>query len=386
MNFDLTDEQEMLRDAARRFAGKHYSFTQRRSIMATGDGFSPAAWQAYAEMGWLGLELPEAVGGLECSFVETVLLMEEFGRVLALEPFASSAILCAAIVNKSGNQSQRTALLQSLIEGRVLLALAHSEAGDRYARRGPMHSGAVPTGDGFVLNGEKTLAFDAPSADHLVVSARLETGVGLFLVPKAAAGLGVKGYRLIDGTQAGDVVLRDVRLPESALLIEPARAIEVLEEALDRTVLAQIAEAVGAMEAVLEITNIYLKQRVQFGQTIGKFQALQHRMSEMFIEVQETRSMLYRGMAHLGADPVVRAAAISAAKVVAGNAAKFVGTQGIQLHGGIGMTEEYAVGHYYKRLVVLERRYGDCDFHTERFMRSAAEPKFPNHVIEVKSP
>lgn len=371
MNFDLTDEQEMLRDAARRFAGEHYSFTQRRNVLATREGFSPAAWQSYAEMGWLGLELPEDVGGLDCSFVETVLLMEEFGRVLALEPFASSAILCAGIVNKSGNQPQRLALLQSLIEGRALLALAHSEAGDRYAR-GPMRSGAVPTSDGFVLNGEKTLAFDAPSADHLVVSARFEAGVGLFLVPKGAAGLRVEGYRLIDGTQAGDVVLRDVRLPESALLIEPARAVEVLEEALDRTALAQIAEALGAMEAVLEITNIYLKQRVQFGQTIGKFQALQHRMSEMFIEVQETRSMLYRGMAHLGAESAVRAAAISAAKVVAGNAAKFVGTQGIQLHGGIGMTEEYAVGHYYKRLVVFEKRYGDCDFHTERFMRSAA--------------
>ena len=371
MNFDLPDEQEMLRDAARRFAGEHYSFPQRRCVLETGDGFSLAAWQAYAEMGWLGLELPEDVGGLDCSFVETALLMEEFGRVLALEPFASSAILCAGIVNESGNQSQREGLLQSLIEGRVLLALAHSEAGDRYAR-GPMRSGAVSTGNGFVLNGEKTLAFDAPSADHLVVSARFEAGVGLFLVPKAAAGLRVEGYRLIDGTRAGDVMLRDVRLPESALLIEPARALEVLEDALDRTVLAQIAEALGTMEAVLEITNIYLKQRVQFGQTIGKFQALQHRMSEMFIEVQETRSMLYRGMAHLGAGPAVRAAAISAAKVVAGNAAKFVGTQGIQLHGGIGMTEEYAVGHYYKRLVVFEKRYGDCDFHAERFMRSTA--------------
>jgi alkylation response protein AidB-like acyl-CoA dehydrogenase len=368
MNFDLTDEQQMLRDAARRFAGEHYSFTQRRCLLESAEGFSRAAWNAYAEMGWLALGLPEDVGGLECSFVETALLMEEFGRVLALEPFASSAILCSRIVDKSANRAQRVELLQSLLEGRILLALAHSEAGERYSRA-TVRSRAASAVNGFVLNGEKTLVFDAPSADHFVVSAQIEARVGLFLVARAAAGVRVEGYRLIDGTQAGDVLLRDVRLPESALLVEPVRAIDVLEEALDRTVLAQIAEALGAMEAVLEITNTYLKQRAQFGQTIGKFQALQHRMSEMFIEVQETRSMLYRGMAYLGADPTVRAAAISAAKVVAGNAAKFVGTQGIQLHGGIGMTEEYAVGHYYKKLVAFEKRYGDCDFHTERFMQ-----------------
>jgi alkylation response protein AidB-like acyl-CoA dehydrogenase len=299
--------------------------------------------------------------------VETALLMEEFGRVLTLEPYASSAILCARIVDQSGSPSHRATLLPSFIEGKTLMALAHSEGGARHARN-LVRCTATVAGEAYVLNGEKTMVFDAPSANHFLVSAQLGHGVGLFLVPRVSEGAQVTGYRLIDGTYAGDVVIRDARVPASALLVEPSRAIDVLEEALDRVVLAQIAEALGAMEAILAITNAYLKQRVQFGQTIGKFQALQHRMSEMFIEVQETRSMLYRGMAFLGAESAARAAAISAAKVVAGNAAAFVGTQGIQLHGGIGMTEEYVVGHYYKKLVVLGKRYGDADFHTARFL------------------
>ena len=367
MDFDFTDEQEMLRDAARRFAGEHYSFDARRRVLATDEGFSRVVWQSYADMGWLGLGLPEDVGGLECSFIESLLLMEEFGRVLALEPYASSALLCARIVDQSGSPQHRAELLPAFVAGRELMALAHSECGRRYTR-GPLSCTAAAAGEGFVLRGAKIMVYDAPSADHLLVSARLGDAPALFVVPRAGDGVSVKGYRLIDGTRAGDVVFRDVRLPASALLIRPARALDVLEEALDRTILAQIAEALGAMETVLAITSGYLKQRIQFGVTIGTFQALQHRMSEMFIETQEARSMLFRGIAFLTAERTGRAAAISAAKVVAANAAAFVGTQGIQLHGGIGMTEEYAVGHYYKKLLVFGKRYGDVDFHTTRFL------------------
>jgi alkylation response protein AidB-like acyl-CoA dehydrogenase len=367
MDFDFTDEQEMLRDAARRFAGEHYSFDARRRVLATDEGFSRAVWQSYADMGWLGLGLPDDVGGLECSFVESLLLMEEFGRVLALEPYASSALLCARIVDQSASPQHRAELLPTFVAGRELMALAHSECGRRYPRE-PVSCTAAAVGEGFVLRGAKTMVYDAPSADHLLVSARLGDAPALFVVPRAGEGVSVKGYRLIDGTRAGDVVFRDVRLPASALLIRPARALDVLEEALDRTILAQIAEALGAMETVLAITSGYLKQRIQFGVTIGTFQALQHRMSEMFIETQEARSMLFRGIAFLTAERTGRAAAISAAKVVAANAAAFVGSQGIQLHGGIGMTEEYAVGHYYKKLLVFGKRYGDVDFHTTRFL------------------
>ena len=197
----------------------------------------------------------------------------------------------------------------------------------------------------------------------------MDGGFGLFIVPKNAAGVTLNPYPLIDGTHAADIELKSVLVPQSALLLEPTRALDILEEAVDRTVLAQVAEALGAMEAVLEITNAYLKQRVQFGQPIGKFQALQHRMAEMFVEVQETRSILYRGMAMLDAPPAERKRAISAAKVVAANAGKFVGAQGIQLHGGIGMTEEYAVGHYYKKLIAFEKRFGDSEYHLSRYLQ-----------------
>jgi alkylation response protein AidB-like acyl-CoA dehydrogenase len=247
--------------------------------------------------------------------------------------------------------------------------LAHSEPDVRYELDTVRATTAKATADGYILRGVKTLVFDAPTADQLIVSAALVGGsFGLFIVPVQASGVTMSAYPLIDGTRAADIVFNDVRVPKTALLLEPPRALDVLEEAIDRTVLAQVAEALGAMESVLEITNSYIKQRVQFGQPIGKFQALQHRMAEMFVEVQQTRSILYRGIALLEAAPEERKRAVSAAKVVACNAGKFVGAQGIQLHGGIGMTEEHSIGHYYKKLVAFEKRFGDTDFHVSRYL------------------
>jgi alkylation response protein AidB-like acyl-CoA dehydrogenase len=372
MDFNLTDEQQMLREAVRRFAQEQYTFEARRRVIESAAGCSSENWSSYAELGWLALGLPEDVGGLNCSFVETALLMEEFGRVLALEPYASSAILCARIVDASQKGEHRDALLPALGEGKLRMALAHSEADARYNLGAVQSTTAEATGEGYVLDGLKTLVFDAPSADRLIVSARVNGGFGLFLVEPGLTGVSMNAYPLIDGTHAADVEFKAVKLPASALLVEPDRALAILEEAIDRTVLAQVAEALGAMQAVLDITNAYIKQRVQFGQPIGKFQALQHRMAEMFVEVQETRSILYRGMALLDAAPAERKRAISAAKVVASNAAKFVGAQGIQLHGGIGMTEEYAVGHYYKKLIAFEKRYGDTEFHVGRYLQNEA--------------
>ena len=367
MDFNLTEEQQMLRDAARRFATEQYSFEQRKQLLAAG-GFSEENWKTYADLGWLGLGLPEDVGGLACSFVETVLLAQEIGRALVLEPYATSAILCAHIIDASQSQKHRDELLPELAQGTLRLALAHTEKDARYDLQAVRATTAKAAGDAYVLDGVKTLVFDAPVAHLLLVSAALDQGFGLFVVPKDAAGATLNSYPLIDGTRAADITFNGVRVPQSALLVKPGRALEILEEAVDRTVLAQVAEALGAMEAVLEITNAYIKQRVQFGQPIGKFQALQHRMAEMFVEVQETRSILYRGMAMLEAPAAERKRAISAAKVVASNAGKFVGAQGIQLHGGIGMTEEYAVGHYYKRLIALEKRFGDTEYHVSRYL------------------
>jgi alkylation response protein AidB-like acyl-CoA dehydrogenase len=375
MDFNLTDEQQMLRDGVRRFAVERYSFEARKRLLATAERFSVEHWSTYAELGWLALALPEDADGLGCSFVETAIVMQELGRVLALEPYATSVILGAHIIGASETNGQRQELLSQLGSGNLRLALAHSEPEARYELDAVRATTATETDDGYILSGVKTLVFDAPAAHQLIVSAALEhqssgpenRSFGLFLVPKDASGVAMSAYPLIDGTRAADIELKGVRLPQTALLVGPSRALDVLEEAIDRTILAQVAEALGAMESVLDITNGYIKQRVQFGQPIGKFQALQHRMAEMFVEVQETRSILYRGMALLEAAPAERKRAVSAAKVVACNAGKFVGAQGIQLHGGIGMTEEHSIGHYYKKLVAFEKRFGDTEFHVSRY-------------------
>ena len=373
MDFNLSDEQQMLREAAGRYVREQYGFEARRKLVAAG-GWSPQHWARYAEMGWLSLAIPEALGGLGCGFVETALVAEELGRCIALEPFVGCAVLAARLIERGDAvafAAQREARLAGIADGSAITLLAHSEPDSRFE----LHSVKTEvreSGAGWVIDGTKTMVPGAPSAAHYIVSARLDgQGVALFLVPREAVTL--HDYALIDGTRAGDLELRGVALGKEAMLAGPGTALSLLEEAMDRAALAQVAEALGCMEAVLEMTSDYLKTRQQFGQPIGKFQALQHRMSEMFVEVQETRSILYRGIAHLEAAPAARRQAVSAAKVMLGSAGRFVGGQGIQLHGGIGVTDEYQVGHYYKRLLVLEKMYGDSDWHLDRFIEAQRE-------------
>jgi alkylation response protein AidB-like acyl-CoA dehydrogenase len=367
MDFNVTEEQRMLRDSAKRFVREHYGIEHRRTLSKTESGFSSDHWHRIADLGWLALALPEDVGGLACSFVEVAILLEELGRGLVLEPYVSSALLCAHILDTSDNAPARAQALSAIAEGRRRVALAHHESAQRYDLT-PVSTRAKRQGEDFLINGVKSLVLDAPSADQLIVSARVEDeeGFSLFLVDTATVGVKLETYPLIDDSRAADIELTNVLLPRSALLVGAARSQPVLDLALDRATLARVAEALGAMEAVLELTAEYLKTRVQFGQPIGKLQALQHRMAEMFVEVQEVRSILYCGIAHLGAEPPLRGAVISAAKLVTLEAGRIVGGQGIQLHGGIGMTQEYAVGHYFKKLVAFEKTYGDGNWHLDR--------------------
>ena len=366
MNFNLSEEQAMLKDGVERFIQQEYGFEARREIAAGDEGFSRARWQDYAELGWLGLSVPEEVGGLGCSFVETAILMEAFGRAMVLEPFVQTSLLCATIIERSGSEAKRAELLPAVVEGRLLLSLADSEAGSRFKLGCDTHTRARTRPGGYLLSGEKTLVAAGASADLLLVSARLDdvaTGPAVFIVDRRAAGVSCRSYRLLDGSRAADIELRDVELDASALLIGPDRALAILEEATELATLASVAEILGVMEAVMAITADYIKARVQFGQPIGKFQALQHRMAEMFVAVQETRSILYCGIAHLDRPADERHRMISAAKAVAGRASRFVCAQGIQLHGGMGMTEEYQVGHYFRKMALMEKMYGDTDFH-----------------------
>jgi alkylation response protein AidB-like acyl-CoA dehydrogenase len=373
MDFNLTEEQQMLRDSARRFVSDHYGLEQRRAASGTATGFCAEHWRGIAELGWLALGLPEDVGGLACSFVEVAILLEEFGRGLVLEPYVSSAVLCAHILDSCDNARARAEALKSVGEGHARVTLAHHEPAQRYDLA-PVGLRAQRRDEGFVLDGIKTIVLDAPSATRLIVSAQVEgeDGFSLFLLDSETSGVLLQPYSLVDDSRAADIELRKVVVAGSALLAGPQKSSLILEEAFDRATLARIAEALGAMEAVLQITSEHLKSRIQFGQPIGRMQALQHRMAEMFVEVQEVRSSLYCGLANLDADPSLRGAVVSAAKVVTLEAARIVGGLGIQLHGAVGVTQEYAMGHYYKHLLAFEKIDGDRDWHLDRLARHAA--------------
>ena len=368
MDFTLSDEQKMLRHGAERYLAENYDFEKRKSLIERDHGFSDSQWRQFAEMGWLALPIPEDCDGLGGSFVDITLMQELFGRRLVLEPFATTAILSAFLLDGCEDEELRSSTLRSIAAGDTRIALACSEDESRYdlAR---VSTRARPGDGGFSLSGRKIAVWDATCAHQLIVSAVLdgEPAPSLFLVARDARGVVEHSYPLIDSTHAADY---DLDAAPATLLIASGRALARLEHAVDRLVLARVAETLGIIEMVMEITADQLRGRSQFGQTLSKFQALQHRMAEMFVEVQETRSILYRGIAMIDAAAGVREAAVSAAKVVATGAGRIVGAQGIQLHGGVGMTDEYPVGHYFKRLLSLEKQYGDMDHHVKRIARS----------------
>jgi alkylation response protein AidB-like acyl-CoA dehydrogenase len=369
MEFDLTDEQRMLQEGAERFLQESYSFDHRRVTLAGATRCDDSTWRSFAELGWLALLTPEEYGGLGAGPFESVLLAEAMGRRLVVEPFATTAVLCARLIERGSNEALRNDLLPRLAEGKLRVALAALEPGRGYELTNPA-TRARRTGAGYVLNGAKLLVQDEPAAQRLIVSASTDEGVALFAVDKDLPGVTARAYPLIDGRLAADVDFVDVQLPVSAILCNAASAPNVLDEALDRLRVFEVAEALGAMEAVMEQSAEHLRNRKQFGQPLAAFQALQHRAAEMFVEVQETRSALYHALAHREAPTAQRNAAVSSAKVVASEAGRVVGGQGIQLHGGVGMTDEYQVGHFFKRLLVLEKSWGDVDFHLDRMARA----------------
>jgi len=372
MDFQLTDEQSLLQEGVSRYVADHYGFDTRRAIADRDPAFDETQWRRFAELGWLALTIPETAGGLGLTPLESALVTEPLGSALVLEPYTATAVLAARILAES-DARERDAHLGAIAEGRLRIAVAHAEPGARYdiAR---VTTRAARRANGYRLSGEKQLVLHAPTAQQLIVPAVLEgaPGCGLFLVAGDAPGVERRDYRLLDATPAADVVLRGVALDGAALIVGPERGAAVLEEAIDRLLLAEVAYALGAMERVLEISAEYVKSRVQFGQPLFEFQATQHRLAEMFIEVQEVRSILYCGLAHIEAAPHERRRMVSAAKAVAAQAGRLVGGLGIQLHGGIGMTEEYRVGHYFKHLVVFEKLYGDVDHHLARLMNAGA--------------
>ncbi len=372
MDFSLSTEQQLLKDSVERFVRDDYAFEKRREIIASDEGFSAEVWATFAELGWLGMPLPEAYGGLDGTPVETMILMEAFGKGLVAEPYLPTVVLGAGLVVAAGSEAQKQAILPAVANGELMMAFAFAEPQSRF-NLADIETAARPADGGWLLQGGKIVVVGAPSADKIVVSARTAgasrdaEGVSLFLVERDADGLSRRDYGTVDGLRAADLTFEGVKLGADALLGEAGQALPAIEEVADRAIAALSAEAVGAMQVLLDATNEYLKTRKQFGVPIGKFQVLQHRMVDMFIEVEQSRSMTYMVTLKLGEPADERKKAASGAKAQIGKGAKFVGAQSIQLHGGMGMTDELSVSHYYKRLLMIETLFGNTDHHLKRF-------------------
>jgi len=372
MDFSLNDEQKLMADSVQRFVRQQYEFEKWRQLAKTDLGFSRENWAQMAELGWLGVALPEEAGGLGGSPVDTMIILEELGKGNVLEPYVTTVVLCGTLLVQAGSEAQRQEVLPAVAEGKCLLALAHAEAQARY-NLADVTTEAKARDGGWVLNGRKIVVFDAPSADRLLVLARSaggqrdREGLSLFLVDRDAAGVTCRDYRTIDNRRASEITFNDCKVDAGALVGPQDGALPFVEAATDHAIAAYCAEAVGAMQHLHQTTVAYSKTRKQFGVPIGSFQVLQHRMVDMMIGTEETKSLAILATLKLDAAPEERARAASAAKVQFSKAGRYVAQQAVQIHGGMGMTDELDVGHYFKRLMALETLFGDGDHHLRRF-------------------
>ena len=369
MDFDLSEEQRLLQESVGKLITDEYDFEKRKAYAKEPAGYSEARWAQYAELGLLGLPFAEGLGGSGGTPVETMIVMEAFGRGLVLEPYLATVILGGGLLRLAGSAAQQQELIPAIAKGKLRLAFAHTERQSRYDLA-DVATSARAAGGGYVLNGEKSVVLHGDSADRLIVLARTAggqreaSGLSLFLVDPRADGVQRRGYSTQDGLRAAEIAFHDVKAAPDALISTKDQAWPVVERVIDGAIAALSAEAVGVMSAAHEITVEYLKTRKQFGVPIGSFQALQHRAVDMLVSLEQARSMAYLATMMAGSeDTAERRRMISAAKVQIGRSARFVGQQAIQLHGGIGMTMEYKVGHYFKRASMIDTLFGDADHH-----------------------
>lgn len=372
MDFDLSDDQRLLKETVDRFIADDYGFEARKAALKTPRGYGEATYAKFAELGLLGLPFPEADGGFGAGAVETMIVMEAFGRGLVVEPFAPTVIHAGAALRHAASTAQKADLLPGLIDGTRTMALATTERHSRYDLF-DVSTSARRTGTGFTLSGTKYAVVNGGHADTLIVSARVSggrrdtRGVGLFVVPSTAKGVSRRSAPGQDGIGVGEITFENVVLGADAALGDPEGGIAVLEAVAIEAIAAHAAEAVGAMDDLTASTVDYLKTRKQFGVAIGQFQALQHRASEMFVALEQARSMMLgAAMAVDMPDRAEAARLASAAKVQIGRSARFIGQSAIQLYGGNGMTMEYKAGHSFKRLAIIDTLFGDADHHLAR--------------------
>ncbi len=373
MDFSLSEEQRMLKDSAARFVKKECQFEQRREQMRSPLGYSDEQWAKMAELGWLCIPFSEKYDGLGGSFVDVMVLLEELGKGLMVEPWLSTVILGGRLVEMLGTEQQKQDVIPEVCGGQMKLALAYSEVGVRHQLTN-ISMGAKPKGDGFVLNGEKVLVLSGQAADQLIVVARTggkagdEHGLTAFLVDPNAKGVTLSGYTTVDGYRAANITFNNVQVPDSAVVggVEGS-ALNSLQVVMNEAILAVGAEAVGVMDLLYQATLEYTKTRKQFGVPIGKFQVLQHRLVDVFMQCEQSRSVLLMAVLHYVEDFKESKKSICGLKVQVGKSGRQVGQEAIQLHGGMGMTDELNVGYYFKRLTCIDALFGNVDFHLARY-------------------
>ena len=372
MDFTFNEEQSLIQDQVDQFVQKEYDWETRQALSNSELGFGEDNWKKFAELGWLGISVSEDSGGFGGSAIESMLIMEAFGKGLVVEPFLETVIMAGGLIDDHGSDQQKSSFLEPTISGEMHLAVAYAEPQSRF-NLSDVVTEAKADGDNFIINGYKSVVMNGPSADQIIISARTsgsqldEDGISLFIIDANTSGLDKTNYKTVDGRRASDLTLENVSVSKENLIGEQDKGFEILDSAIDKAILAISAEAVGAMEVLYKTTVEYTKTREQFGTAIGKFQVLQHRMVDMFMEYEQCKSLLY--MATMKHEEKAEDAkkAISGLKYQVGKAGKFIGQQAVQLHGGMGVTDELNVGHYFKRLTTVGTIFGNTDYHLKKY-------------------
>ena len=372
MNFELSEEQKMIQQSVERFVQENYDLPKRVEISSKDPGYSKDYWDSMAELGWLGLPFNEEDGGFGGNQIDTLVIMEQFGKGLVLEPFLANIVLGGGAIQIGGSEELKKEILPSLIEGTKQITLAYAEQQSRFDLEDVATSARLE-GNKYIINGQKSMVLNAESADHLVVVARTsggqvdEKGISLFLVDSNSNGLEKQNFPTVDGLRASEITLENVEVSTERIIGDIDKGFEILRAVSNNGILALCAEAVGAMEILYKDTVEYTQQREQFDHPLSDFQVLQHRMVDMFMEYEQCKSLLFRATMETIQDPEMAQKTIHALKHLIGKSGIFVGENAVQLHGGMGVTEELRIGHFFKRLLVIDSQFGNADFHLDKF-------------------
>ncbi len=366
MDFTLTEEQVLLRESVVKYVSDHGGVERHRKLANTEMGFEPQAWLSFAELGWLALPISEEDGGLGGTTTDLMVLCEAMGRGLVREPYLHTVVSCGGLLSAGANAQQRADYLQPLSAGESQWAFAFAEQSSGYSFTA-IETCATATGDAFSISGSKIAVLNGNAADHFIVTANIDSALTLFIIDADHSGVTIEPFTAVDGSRGAVLRLEDVAVSADAVLGDPGEALPLINQMLDCAVIAIAAESVGAMQVLLDVTVEYAKTREQFGKPIGTFQALQHRMADMYLKLEETRSLLFNAAIALEQGSDDASAACAGLKVKLGEAGRFISHEAVQIHGGIGMTDELIVGHLFKRLLLLAKLYGDDEYYLQRY-------------------